>query len=139
MIIELEGKKNNAIIVSLLDFPALIGWEMDREFMNFVASEDKDYCREFMFEVMKYAKVLKDGAEFPLTTAALIENQLETWQNIKLVFNAVLRHNGIDPEGHLKDSVMWKYWDKVGERVAISAMAHMGAIADAVVSEKLPD
>ncbi|ABL96834.1 hypothetical protein BcepF1.103 [Burkholderia phage BcepF1] len=134
MILELEGRNHNAIIVDISLFPALVGWEMQNEFKVFAASEDKAYRRAFLFEVLKYAKALKEGMEYELSTSALVENQLETWENIEAVFNGVLRANGIYPETHADNP---SYWDKVGERVAISAMAYMGAISEAVASSAI--
>jgi hypothetical protein len=107
--------------VKIIPFSALDGWDMQRKFIEFAASTDKDLRREYTFAVLAYAKVMtKDDREIPLTTGALIDNHLQTWQNVEGVFEAVLLANGIDPKTHADRP---HYWQQAGAEMAIAFIA----------------
>jgi hypothetical protein len=102
-------------------FKALDGWEIQNKFISFAASSDKDFRRAFTLEVLSYATVIApDGRLIPLSTSALIDNHLETWDNVKEVFEAVLKDNGIDPETHASRP---DYWSDIGAQLAVSFLA----------------
>jgi len=63
---------------------------------------------------------LSGGMEIPLTTDALIDNHLQTWENIKAVFEEVLRLNGIDPKTHADKT---HYWANAGAEMALAFIA----------------
>ena len=115
--------RDGIVNVQVAAFPALTGWDLQRQFITFVASDaknDRDFRRAFTLEILSYAKVLKDGREIPLSTDALIDNHLETWENVEGVFKAVLQYNGIDPETHA-DRTNW--WAKAGGEMAVAFIA----------------
>ncbi len=106
--------------VQLLTFAALDGWEIQKKFIDFAASTDAAFRREFTLEILAYAKIMSGEVEIPLTTGALIDNHLQSWQNVKAVFEAVLEHNGIDPKTHADRP---EYWANVGSEIAIAFIA----------------
>jgi hypothetical protein len=106
--------------VEISNFSALEGWEIQNRFIEFASSSDRDFRREFTFEVLAYAKVMVGGVEIPLKTDALINNHLQGWQNIKIVFEAVLMQNGIDPNTHADRP---NYWSEAGAEMAVSFIA----------------
>lgn len=112
-----DGKTNNILINF---FPALDGWEIQSRFKDYVRSEDKEFKRAFTIEILSYSEVVLEEVTLPLKTSDLIQNHLRTWQNIQQIFEAVLRHNGIDPESHAEKA---GYWDNVGKELAISFIA----------------
>lgn len=101
-------------------FPALDGWEIQQRFIDFAASGDRDFRRAFTLEVLKYAKVVNGEQDIPLTTDALIDNHLQSWQNVQAVFEEVLMHNGIDPKTHADKP---HYWADAGAEMAIAFIA----------------
>lgn len=102
-------------------FAALDGWDMQRRFVEFAASTDPDVRRKYTMDVLAYAKVVAaDGHEIPLSTPALIDNHLGTWQNLQTVFDEVLARNGINPNEHANKS---HFWAKAGEEMAIAFIA----------------
>lgn len=101
-------------------FSPMDGWDIQRKFLDFAASTDKDFRIKYIMEVLAYAKVMVGEAEIPMKTIALIDNHLETWRNIETVFEAVLRFNEIDPATHAERP---NYWAKVGGEMAVAFIA----------------
>lgn len=109
--------------VQISTFPAMTGWDLQRQYITFAASDaknDRDFRRAFTLEILTFAKVLKDNREIPLTTDALIDNHLQTWENVERVFKAVLLQNGIDPDTHADRT---NYWAKAGGEMAVAFIA----------------
>lgn len=121
-IVQNDGTKRNVVIEK---FPALDGWDIQEKFLTFAASTDKVFRRAFTLEVLSYAKVMIDTNEYPLTTDALIDNHLQKWENVKEVFEQVLRENGIDPETHADKP---RFWAQAGAEMAISFMAEITSL-----------
>jgi hypothetical protein len=114
MIIKITNSRG-VIPIKIERFSALFGWDMQRKFIEFAASTDREFRKKFTMEVLGYCKVLNDERELPMITDALIDNHLETWQNIKFVFESILKDNGIDPETHANKS---DYWTTAGQEMA---------------------
>lgn len=102
------------------NFTALEGWEIQQRFIEFASSTSPEFRRQFTFQVLERAKVKVGSNEVPLKTGALIDNHLQSWQNIKEVFEAVLLKNGIDPKTHADNP---NYWSEAGAEMAISFIA----------------
>lgn len=135
-IISASGEAKNIVISH---FGALVGWDMQRKFIEFAASRDPVLRREFTMEVLSYAKVVFSGRELPLSTDALIDNHLEKWTNIQLVFEAVLEFNGIDPKTHANNP---QFWSNAGAEMAVAFIAEctklMGPAFEVVAKSALP-
>ena len=115
--------ESGPVQVRINAFAALTGWDIQRRYITFAASDaknDQDFRRDFTLEILSYAKVLKDDREIPLSTGALIDNHLQSWQNVETVFKEILLHNGIDPETHADRT---NYWAKAGGEMAIAFIA----------------
>jgi len=122
--IEIVVNKEKKIII-ISKFAAMDGWDLQRRFKEFAMSKDSFERRAYILDVLMYAKVKMQSNELPLTTDALIDNHLQTWENIEIVFNEILQHNGIDPTTHaLKDS----YWNAAGEQLAVSFLAEVSKL-----------
>jgi hypothetical protein len=121
MKIDITHPKGAAKIVEIHKFPAMEGWKIQEQFTRFAVSDDKKFKRDYVFWVLTYAKVIqKDGGQLPLSTDALINNHIGSWENIQKVFEAILIYNEIDPKTHAK---RLHYWAKAGEEMAFSFMA----------------
>lgn len=108
-------------LLKINKFGAMDGWQLQHEFGSFIRSKDKDLRMAYTMEILSYASIIQpNGDELPLQTNALVENHLQEWSNIKLVFEEVLRVNGIDPTTHAEDP---KYWENAGASFAISFIA----------------
>jgi len=118
--IELINSQGVAKRVIIDRFDALDGWDIQSRFRDFAASTDRAFKRAYTMEILSYATVEFNGMKLPLSTSALIDNHLETWSNIELVFNAILRDNGIDPDTHADKPA---YWENAGAEMAISFIA----------------
>lgn len=102
--LEIDGSKK---MFKISTFSALGGWDLQERFIQFRASKDAAFRREFTMEILAHASVLQGANELPLETAALVDNHLVKWENIKEVFEAVLIHNGIDPVTHGDRPDIW--------------------------------
>ena len=92
-------------------------------FVRFAASKDAKLRKEYTMEVLKYATILTaDGGKLPLTTDALINNHLGSWENVRDVFEEVLRQNGIKPAEHCRRA---NYWVDAGSAMATSFVAEV--------------
>lgn len=120
MDIHLDGA-NGKIHVVVKSFPALVGWEMQHDFVTFIRSTDRDFRRQFTFAVLEYACVIRNGIEQSLKTDALVNNNLERWENVQAVFNAVLEHNGIEPQTFAAQMESWA--NEAGSKLAIAFIA----------------
>jgi len=117
-IITLPNGEQKNIKINL--FKALDGWDIQNKFIDFAATTDRAVRREFTLEVLSYAQVISGDREIPLITDALIDNHLQTWENIQALFNEVLMLNGIDPKTHAEKA---NYWDSIGANMAASFIA----------------
>lgn len=123
MNIEIKTPKGEVKNIRINHMPALDGWDIQQRFVEFAASHDKDHRKAFTIEVLAYATVIiSSEVQLPLTTAALIDNHLCSWQNLQRVFEEVLLHNGIDPKTHADQP---HYWSKAGAEMATSFIAEV--------------
>lgn len=111
---------NSAKSFQIDRFKALDGWEIQRRFVEFAASSDRKFRRDFTLEILSYAHVITDTGELPLSTDALIDNHLGSWENVQALFEEILRVNGIDPATHADAP---HFWAKAGEEMATSFLA----------------
>lgn len=111
--------------IDIRTFPAMDGWELQRKFIDFARSTDKEFRTGYIMEVMAYASVYIGDNLQPLVTMALIDNHIETWKNIEIVFNAVLRFNDIDPDTHADQP---SFWANAGAEMAISFAAELNRL-----------
>lgn len=119
--IEIINAHGRCTQVVVSHFPPLDGWDIQGRFRDFAASKDAAFKRAYTMEILSYATLqFDDGRTLPLSTGALIDNHLESWQNVMLVFEAVLKHNGIDPSTHADKPT---YWEEAGALMAISFIA----------------
>lgn len=119
--IEIESATGPTRYVRINHFAPLDGWELQNKFIDFARSKDAEFRRAYTMQILGYATlVFDDGREMDLATSAVIDNHLETWQNIQLVFNEVLKANGVDPLTHAEDA---NYWSKAGSEMAIAFLA----------------
>ena len=98
-------------------FPAMEGWILQNRFIDFAMSKDGAEKRQYVFDVLAYAKIASGNNDIPLATGALIDNHLQTWQNIETVFEAILMANGIDPKTHADKP---DYWIEAGSMMALA-------------------
>jgi len=121
MNIEITTPQGSIRTIAIEKFPAMDGWDIQERFIQFAASRDKDFRRAYTLEVLSYAKVVQtDGGNLPLSTDALINNHLGSWENVRDVFEEILRQNGIDPKSHADRP---DYWSKAGAEMATSFIA----------------
>ncbi len=106
--------------VNIQKFPALDGWGLQREFIDFSASTDNQFRRGYVLKVLQYASIPVGDNDMFLKTDAVIDNHLGTWENVELVFTEILKKNGVDPDTHAANP---GYWEEAGSKMAISFIA----------------
>jgi hypothetical protein len=111
-----NGKRD----IEVRKFAAMDGWDIQAKFIEFATSSDRETRRAFTLEVLSYATVHHNDSKLPLTTDALIDNHLGSWENVKKVFEEVLMANGIDPKTHADNP---NYWQKAGAEMAVAFIA----------------
>lgn len=109
-------------LIQLKAFEAMAGWDLQRQYIEFAQTKDVAFRKAYTMAVLAYASVVLDEVEIPLTTDALIENHLGNWQNVKAVFEGVLKFNGIDPETHAEKL---NYWADAGAEMAVNFIAQI--------------
>ena len=125
MNIQITTPKGEAKDIAIRQMPALDGWEIQAKFLEFAASSDGDFRRNYTLEVLKYADVVNGERALPIATAALIENHLGSWQNVEKVFEEVLMQNGIDPKTHANKP---HFWANAGVEMATSFIAEVAVL-----------
>lgn len=119
--------------VKISMFSALEGLDLKARFIEFAASRDRDVRRRYTLDVLKFAKVVAANQELPLTTNALIDNHLCSWQNVQLVFEAVLLQNGINPAYAATEP---DFWIDSGAELAASFVKSIVIIAENLLAVK---
>lgn len=117
---EIIGKNGTVKQITIEHFSALDGWDIQRKFIEFAASTDRHTRRTYTLEVLSYAKISVGDNMLPFSTDALIDNHLETWENVEKVFEAVLMENGINPNTHADKP---HYWASAGAEMAVAFIA----------------
>ncbi len=108
-------------LIAIEKFSAMDGWDLQEQFIRFAASTDRDFRRAYTLEILSYAKVIQeDGGELPLSTDALIDNHLGSWENVRDVFEEILSQNGINPKTHADRP---DYWSAAGAEMASAFLA----------------
>ncbi len=127
--VEFNDAQGMPAVAEIRKFAALDGWDIQRRYVSFAASDptrDREFRRDFTMEILSYCTVIKaKGNEIPLSTDALIDNHLGSWQNVELLFKAVLSENGIDPETHANRT---NHWAEAGSEMAIAFIAHCSTL-----------
>jgi hypothetical protein len=118
--LEITNASGQKRLVKITRFAALDGWDIQQRFVDFAISRDKEFRKQFTLEIMRYSTVINGNVEIPLVTDALVDNHLQSWQNVQLVFEAVLLDNGIDPKTHAERP---HYWSNAGAEMAVSFIA----------------
>lgn len=118
--LELTLPNGTQKLITISMFPALVGWDMQQRFMEFAATTDPEIRTKYTMDVLSFAKVISGENELPLATSALIDNHLGVWENIKIVFEAVLTLNGINPLTHADKP---QFWSEAGEKMAVAFVA----------------
>jgi len=89
--------------ITLGTFPALEGFELDRRYRtDYKMQADRHTRREYTLAVMAFASF--EGK--PLDTVEAIDDVLEVWRNVELIFHSVLAYNGVDLE-LLEERARW--------------------------------
>ena len=127
--IAVDGKQK---LINLYKFAAMDGWDLQRRFLEFSESKDPFERRQYTMDILSYAKVRLQSNELPSSTDALIDNHLQTWENIKIVFEEILKYNGIDPVHHAEEDVK-RYWSRAGEEMATSFLAEMSNLMGPII------
>lgn len=118
-----DGKKVQVLINF---FPACDGYELQKQYIDFVRSSDEKFRRDYLSRIMTFAEIIKEESNLKLLTPQIIDNHLMTWQNIDQIFRAILMKNGIDPESHAQKA---GYWEQVGKEMAVSFIAELSLLA----------
>lgn len=138
--LELPSQTGQNKLIVIESFPALVGWDMQRRFVEFAASTDTNVRLQYTMDVLAYAKVILGDVELPLSTSSLIDNHLEKWENIQVVFEEVLRHNGIDPDTHANQP---RFWAEAGAEMAVAFSAEciklFGPAIEAAAMQKVTE
>lgn len=119
--LKIKTPKGEVKNIKIKLFDAMDGWVLQHRFIEFASSNDIQIRRQYTVDVLAYAVVVLDTSqEIPLTTDALIDNHLQTWQNVSEVFDEILKRNGIDPKTHADKP---DYWAEAGSIMATHFVA----------------
>ncbi len=121
--LEIERTGGRAKVV-VHHFPALTGWEIRRQYREYLESKDPTFRINFTVTVLSHASIVvatEDGeSEAVLSNHNVVNQELEHWQNVEKVFEAVLGYNGIKVD---VAEVERRRWQIAGEDMAASFLA----------------
>lgn len=110
-------------------FPALTGWEIRRQYREFLESKDSGFRMAFTVTVLSHAVITTtmDGQQedIRLSDPDTINRLLGSWQNVETVFNAVLGYNGIRADAAEAER---RRWQVAGEDMAGSFLAAVSSM-----------
>jgi hypothetical protein len=112
--------------IKLDHFSALDGWELKRQYRDYLSSDDPKFRTAYTMTVLCYATIESNGDSIRLSNSIDINEQLECWQNVEKVFYAVLKHNGVQTDPAEIERLRWKV---AGEDLA---KAFLGAVSDLI-------
>lgn len=124
--VEITTPSGESKSIVINQFPALDGWDIQAKFIEFAASSDKEFRRQYTLDVLAYASVqMAPDRVLPLNTDALIDNHLGSWQNVQKVFEEILMQNGINPKTHADQPM---FWAKAGAEMATAFIAEVSQL-----------
>jgi hypothetical protein len=94
--------------VTLKPFNALDGWELKRQYRDYLASEDPHFRLTYTVNVLANTTIAISGENMPLNNPMIINQQLENWQNVEKVFLSALNFNGIKTDPADVERVRWQ-------------------------------
>jgi hypothetical protein len=106
--------------VTLHYFSALDGWELKRKYREYLTTDDTQMRMAFTTVVLSYASLPIGEQEVPLSSVPIVNEQLECWQNVEVVFHAVLNYNGISTDPAEIERLRWQV---AGEELAKGFLA----------------
>lgn len=106
--------------VILKAFSALDGWEIKRQYRDYLASDDPNFRQHYTIAVLANTTIFVGDRDVPLNNPASINEQLENWQNVEKVFLASLAYNGIKTDPAEVERLRWQ---TAGEDVAKGFLA----------------
>lgn len=106
--------------VTLKPFSALDGWELKRQYRDYLASDDPNFRQHYTIAVLANTTIFANQHDMPLNNIATINEQLENWQNVEKVFLAALNFNGIKTDPAEVERMRWQ---TAGEDVAKGFLA----------------
>lgn len=145
MVIFIKHKVHGELKVIIDRFAAFDGLEFRKQLKDYHRIYDKAQRRAYMVEVMAYASVVnqsnEDGRSVPFNSITNINAYFDSWEPLELVFNQVLKFNGIDPE-FVGDRDR-EEWEKAGFHVATSFLSsvnkYYAAINAGLVAEQIKE
>jgi hypothetical protein len=117
--VEIECK-GAVVTAKVHHFSALTGWEIRRQYREYLASNDPKFRIGFAIAVLSNVSVQKESGDEFLDTAAKINEELECWQNVEKMLSAQLGYNGIETSPLELERARWQV---AGEDMAASFLA----------------
>lgn len=110
-------------------FPALTGWEIRRQYREFLESKEPTFRMAFTVTVLSHACILVQNGEgvdeVPLNDVDAVNALLENWQNVEKVFSAVLGYNGIKTDAAATER---RRWQLAGEDLAAGFLGSVSSM-----------
>jgi hypothetical protein len=120
-IITISTSQGETKRIKLNKFAAMDGWEIKRQTREYTESTDPKFRNYFTLIVLSYAAILGEGDSFiMLANSDIVNESLESWMNVEIVFDAVLAYNNIDHAFKEERNKQWKF---AGEEMAASFLA----------------
>lgn len=123
-LIEIDTSKGS-LKIRMSHFPALQGWEIRRQYKEFLESKDAEFRVNFTLWILNFCYVVNsDGSETEISGVDFVNSVLEKWQNIDKVIDAILGLNGIREDAEEAER---RRWQVAGEDMAASFLAAVSA------------
>jgi hypothetical protein len=96
------------------------GWELKRQLREYIESNSPEFRNNFTLIILSYAQLIREDTYTPLSTYEVVNDVLESWMNVEIVFNAVLDYNNIDYDLKVERNNQWHF---AGEEMAAAFIA----------------
>jgi hypothetical protein len=107
--------------IRLTKFAAMNGWDLKRQLREYTESTNPEFRNRFTLIVLSYASLVgEDDSLTQLSSTDVINDILESWMNVEIVFNAILGYNSIDYTFTVERNKQWQF---AGEEMAAAFIA----------------
>jgi hypothetical protein len=112
--------------IKLSKFDAMNGWDLKRQFREYIESTSPEFRNRFTMTILSYASLIEtEDSLIQLSSFDIANTVLESWMNVEIVFDAVLDYNNIDRTFTVERNKQWHFAGQEMATAFIAASAYL--------------